>query len=79
MVSVFDSPISDLVDSELKDELDADVLASLMAIDHPRDAISTSKKLKEDRNLYFRQKNFPSAIERYEKSLQYLCVSLPTT
>lgn len=46
MVPEFKSPFSDLVEFQLKDELDEDVLASLMEMDHPRDAIFTSKKLK---------------------------------
>lgn len=71
----FDSAFSSLIDSQLEDGLDDIVLDSLRKMDHPREAISTSKSLKEDGNLCFRKKDLKSAIARYGKSLQFLCVS----
>lgn len=58
---------------EFGDELDADVLDTIALMDYPREAITKSKSLKEDGNLYFHRKNFEVAISIYGKFLQYVC------
>ena len=42
-----------------------------------REALVNPKALKEERNKFHRSKAFRCTINRYDKSLQYLCVTIP--
>lgn len=51
-----DMVFGDLLDSQIRDELDSDVMESLGMMAHPREAITQSKSLKEDGNRFFEKR-----------------------
>jgi len=65
---------TDLTEDQFKENLDEDVRYAIMQMDSPRDALLHSQALKEEENELFKTEAYRSALNRYEKSIQYFCV-----
>lgn len=63
-----------ITEEHFKEELDEDVIYATMHMDSPREALMKSHVLKEDGNKRFKSKDYRRALNRYEKSIQYLCM-----
>jgi len=68
--------LSDLSVNQIKREFDKDVRKTIKEKSYLRGALVKSKELEEE-NKIFKSKAFPSAMNRYDKSLQYMCVAMP--
>lgn len=63
--------------SNLKDELDDDVLHSVMQLTHPNKALFKARELKEKRNVNFGKGIYLLVFNLYGIAFQFICVGLP--
>ena len=66
----------DFYENQIKDYFDDDVRRAIMEMNSSYDALLKSKELKEEGNKLFKTKNYKLALNIYEKSMQFLCVSI---
>ncbi|KAJ8437968.1 hypothetical protein Cgig2_033701 [Carnegiea gigantea] len=68
--------LDDFSENQIKDYFDDDVRKAIMEMNSPCDALLKSKELKEEGNKLFKTKNYRMPLNIYEKSMQFLCVSI---
>ncbi|KAJ8437240.1 hypothetical protein Cgig2_012509 [Carnegiea gigantea] len=66
-----------ITEEHSKEDLDEDVIYAIMHMDSPHEALMKSHALKEEGNKLFRSKCYRRALNKYEKSIQYLCMVVP--
>ncbi|KAJ8428140.1 hypothetical protein Cgig2_011513 [Carnegiea gigantea] len=71
------SVISDLSNDPFMPEFDEDVRRMVLQMDSPCETLVKAKELKEEGNTLYKSKAYQSAINRYDKAFQYLCLIVP--